>query len=866
MSISRNKLANRISSVISNQTPSFIQEHHPVFLEFLKKYYLFLESSIITLSGNNDFILEEKYLAPEHIINEDNNFILLETSSKDFVVNENIVGSQSGAVAKILVNDFNRNKVLYITTDNSFIIGETVVGSISNSSSTIVDYKPNPLSSIFNYENYYDVDFTLDILFDEIKKDYFKNYPNFAELGIDEKLVIKKIKEINSLKGTTEANKVFFNAFFNTTAETDFPNQKILKCSDGQWEYDTIMRIITSDSSRFSNCIGQKIYSVDSFGNEISSAYISSVVNLIRSNNIVTEIKLEKYKIVGDFEQSSQVFCIDPVNDALLTGEIKNIVKNVNIENKGSSYTLDDYFQIENIGLDEATASIFNIGFGKVDQAIIVEGGKDYEIGDELSFDETYTNGSGAEGRVLIVGGSIILEDSTEYSPNKLLLAGSDEVIIEPFTFTNLGVPDEAGEITKVLLSNKGNGYTSLPIITVGTVDNPTNGTGAKIIAASINEPRIGEIQNVKVINHGLDFSSVPSVTLYKKFLIKIIAGNVLSNDTLTSHTGTIVSYNSSLNLLTLNSDDTFNVGDIITTNSGAQLYIYVDNSASITSALGSVAQTSGKFISERSKISSDYVKIQDSYFYQDFSYQIKTSESINNWRNLLKLTIHPSGWNVFGAVVLEEFVSNSISDKILLKSTFSPIILGKVFGRRLGTVYQGILNTDPNLGRNTPTQLRYDFILSESGENIVYEDFGKILFEKPKRELTLHSHVQINPYNTPKLYTKRKPNSLANLPIYAFSIPQINDTERLSKNARTMFRTVSGSSVVDGDYYTINQFSNYRIVDVSDYFYIIMDDEEFVTLEDGSGYIQSDYDIIPDSAYSTSVNVPPPAEISLIS
>ena len=81
---------------------------------------------------------------------------------------------------------------------------------------------------------------------------------------------------------------------------------------------------------------------------------------------------------------------------------------------------------------------------------------------------------------------------------------------------------------------------------------------------------------------------------------------------------------------------------------------------------------------------------------------------------------------------------------------------------------------------------------MSESGENIVYEDFGKILFEKPKRELTLHSHVQINPYNTPKLYTKRKPNSLANLPIYAFSIPQINDTERLSKNARTMFRTVS--------------------------------------------------------------------------
>ena len=50
-------------------------------------------------------------------------------------------------------------------------------------------------------------------------------------------------------------------------------------------------------------------------------------------------------------------------------------------------------------------------------------------------------------------------------------------------------------------------------------------------------------------------------------------------------------------------------------------------------------------FISESSK------KIQDSLYYQDYSYVVKVSESINKWRDALKRAVHPSGFYVTGEV-----------------------------------------------------------------------------------------------------------------------------------------------------------------------------------------------------------------------
>lgn len=47
----------------------------------------------------------------------------------------------------------------------------------------------------------------------------------------------------------------------------------------------------------------------------------------------------------------------------------------------------------------------------------------------------------------------------------------------------------------------------------------------------------------------------------------------------------------------------------------------------------------------------SDRKYIQDSYYYQDFSYVIKTGKTIEAWRDVVKKLLHPSGFAFFGQI-----------------------------------------------------------------------------------------------------------------------------------------------------------------------------------------------------------------------
>ena len=47
-------------------------------------------------------------------------------------------------------------------------------------------------------------------------------------------------------------------------------------------------------------------------------------------------------------------------------------------------------------------------------------------------------------------------------------------------------------------------------------------------------------------------------------------------------------------------------------------------------------------------------MRIQDSLYYQDFSYVIKVGQSISQWRDAFKKTMHTSGFYFTGQVDIE--------------------------------------------------------------------------------------------------------------------------------------------------------------------------------------------------------------------
>lgn len=76
----------------------------------------------------------------------------------------------------------------------------------------------------------------------------------------------------------------------------------------------------------------------------------------------------------------------------------------------------------------------------------------------------------------------------------------------------------------------------------------------------------------------------------------------------------------------------------------------------------------------------------------------IKVGEAITSWRDDLKRSMHPAGFNVFGEVSIRTSVSTQIKKGYTLLNGFGEgdfvslleVIFGEKIGRRLGTTTDG--------------------------------------------------------------------------------------------------------------------------------------------------------------------------------
>jgi len=68
-----------------------------------------------------------------------------------------------------------------------------------------------------------------------------------------------------------------------------------------------------------------------------------------------------------------------------------------------------------------------------------------------------------------------------------------------------------------------------------------------------------------------------------------------------------------------------------------------------------------GEWNSSKSFLSSDKY-IQDSYYYQNYSYELRTSKPINTFEETIRKTFHPAGVNLFGRVVTKDIIADKSS------------------------------------------------------------------------------------------------------------------------------------------------------------------------------------------------------------
>ena len=698
------KFDNKISNLVNTQLPDFVVDDHPKFVEFLKTYFQFMEAAELSVTSiestdgitlenqtgvANNLVLDGGSLGAEHTQLDLGDKIILEDSSfGKFTYQETVTGATSKATATILAEDLDNNR-LFISAQDKFIIGETITGGTSGAQAVVNTYRPNPVQTIQQLTNFRDPDKVISDFLNIFRDEFFKTIPENLTSGIDKRNLIKNIKSLYKLKGTQKGHELFFRILFNDQSETFYPRTQMMKVSDGTWNTQTVIRVLSSQGETLS-LVGRQIKGRTS----LATAIVENVEKFYVGASEVSEITLNKDTLVGTFAVDEIIEGTESdQSDYYILATITGIPGVKTITNDGGLYTTDDIIKITGGG-QQAAMQISDVGSGKITDIFVDAGGSGYEIGDTLTFTNTGTEGNNAAGVVTVVNGAVAHEDGDHIVLEDETSAGDhltgDKIVFESDTGT--------GDITDIYLTNVGDGYKSLPTVAVSS----STGSGASVLAYG---PEIGKVLGISTSNLGIDYHKAPTpptLSFVNCFFVMGVTGSFTNGETVTGATsgatGLVSNWDSTTKVLKLKeTSGTFQVDETVSSSGGSASIKKLDVTTA-TVAVQAVVDTDGRFINEKGHVSETTMKVQDSLYYQDFSYVLKVGNSINLWRDAFKKTMHTSGFYFTGQVDLRsrinmrvkvaEAVNTGVIGEPLI--AMMKLIFSTVFGRRLGTVDDG--------------------------------------------------------------------------------------------------------------------------------------------------------------------------------
>ena len=776
------KFTDKISNLINQQVPEFVLEQHPKFLEFLKTYYTFMESaelgvtSVQTTEGilletetnqNNELILDGSRIDTDRTQLDAGDKVLLESSAfGKFTRGETITGSTSNATATVLAEDLDNNR-LFISAQDKFIDGEEVVGANSNATATINNYKPNPVTNIQDLLNFRDPDKVVSNFLTKFRNEFLNTLPETLSNGVDKRKLIKNIKSLYKAKGTNRGHELFFRLLFGVESETFYPRENILRSSDGKWDTRKILRAIGTTGNTL-DLIGRTIEGETSE----ATAIVENVFKFQIGANEVTEFILNGDTLVGTFQTSEVVRGTETdAEDIYIKAVITGIPTSPSITNDGSLYSETDTVTILGGG-QSAIIQVDGIGRGGIEEIIIDDGGSGYEIGDDLVFTNTNTGGGSARAKVSVVNGGFTQEESTSNIDDHIVL---EDETVRGDSYTGDKIIQEggtgSGDITDIRIISKGNNYQSLPTVTV----DDTNGSSATVYAYG---DQIGKIQSLKVLSPGAGYEASPTpptLTLPSYLIISNISGTFVADDTITGLdssstvvTATVISYSSDTGILKVSSPTgQFAENTTITSSNTSTATVSKNNLGTATIGVGAVVDTDGTYINQDGHISETSMRIQDSLYYQDFSYVIKVGRTINDWRDSFKKTVHSAGFYFTGQVDIATQVSaqlqsitgiNSGTDHGQVAAVLNTLF-STIFGRRLGTTTDGTtLRVTPQLGVDPD-----------------FDDSTSDHFTSNTRDLTLTQSIVLKGILIKELTTIRSNNTRYGVPVAGPTLKSIN-------------------------------------------------------------------------------------------
>jgi len=526
---------------------------------------------------------------------------------------------------------------------------------------------------------------------------------------VTRKFLIKRLVDYYNLRGNKKMVDVFFRLFFNKSVTVFEPWSQVLIPSNGDFKKNSFIRIISKDGNEDPFLLeGKTIKQVDTNGRVIASGFCSSISFRVYEGETIYSIELLANSVIGTFEYGYEV---KDSNDKTY-GQVYKTLSELNIVRGGANYQVGDQIFLEGYSdiSFQAVVSSVNIN-GEITGINILDYGAGTTINNEELdiFLSDFKLVERKNGEIVVID-NIINDDiffaeefiktghtATVFAVNKqpphyILHPVSDEIVVysagtedvngtyvktgttssggPSYTKpgTNGGAPtylwadfsgylpsgqqyiwkisfDKANNQSAVILYD-GYGYgDALPtpdswIVRQGVSPAPTVST-----SADFHEP---------LYPYNSLYTQPDGISLYSTydFTFEDYTGYLAHQ---TSPTFENYFYEDFIEVEGANDAAVSTTESIIDSSIGinrANLKIKSENGdgAELTLKFNSLIDTSGKYINESGRLSSSTV-LQDSDFYQKFSYELQVDVGFSEYLSFYKDLLHPAGEKVFNNI-----------------------------------------------------------------------------------------------------------------------------------------------------------------------------------------------------------------------
>ena len=604
--------------------------------------------------------------------------ITLNSTVGTFQVNEIILGSGSGATGKV-IQVTSTTLIVKITSERKvFDQYETITGQTSNATSFVYGIKDNVVRASGNVLNYKQIETSIDKYVSYLKDELYPSLP--ASYYGNKRLIAKQFRDFFQSKGTEQSYRFLFRLLYDQEIEFYYPGEDILRVSAGNFEKTQIIRTASVaygyDQSNVS--FNRDIFlfiNKTIVGN--TSGTLANVIDIKKFFVGAIEIAEMTLKLVsGTFSAGESISATDDNN---LYANVYGIISGFTIIDGGSGYQVDTPVTITGNGY-AAQAKVSSIKQSPISALKINAIGHGYQLNTLASINNTDTGGTG------------LIVQVTE-------LANTYTTTIGASTYT-------LGEISRVSIINRGSGYYKKPTITLQdtvissaglltdkliTIANAgTNygvgnnliftggsGTSAAGIIASVVESTSfdllfedgyqmkadgsyydiiknedwsvkGPIKRLELTNFGSGYTSANLPSISVSTTTGSSANLVVTGIQGTSANVVVDTANNTTGIGSIRSVEVTNFG-VNYTSANAVVSSVGDGNANLIPIISGLGIKDGVWLNDDGKI--DYKIIQDSYYYQDYSYVIRSGLTFAEYSTTLKKIIHPAGLQMFGEI-----------------------------------------------------------------------------------------------------------------------------------------------------------------------------------------------------------------------